>query len=168
MPEHVDPDLFFPAQGESLAQAKAICAGCPVRQPCLEFALEQREVFGVWGGLSERERRTLRRDRQAGKVAAAVLPDVVADDGGKPGPKRVRPDLTAAKPKAVRKTKRAAASVHVEQPWKAVQLVERPKLPGLDGPDRRTVQLCPVCGQGFLNLRHHQRAGHHQLERQAS
>lgn len=161
---NVNPDLFFPAQGESTGPAKAVCAGCEVRQSCLEYALEQREVYGIWGGLSERERRTLRRDRQAGKVAASVLPDVVADEAVKPGRGRVRPDLTAAKPKA----KRPAPSVHVEQPWKAVQLVARPTLPGLGGPDGRTVRRCPVCGQGFLNLRQHQRGGHHQLERQAS
>lgn len=59
-----DPDLFFPAQGESLDPAKQICAECVVRDECLEYALEQRERFGVWGGTSERERRRLRRRRR--------------------------------------------------------------------------------------------------------
>ena len=60
----VDPGLFFPARGESLAAARAVCAGCPVRRECLEHALAQPEKFGVWGGTSERERRVLRRDRR--------------------------------------------------------------------------------------------------------
>ncbi|HEV7524890.1 MAG TPA: WhiB family transcriptional regulator [Acidimicrobiia bacterium] len=54
---------FFPARGESVRDAKAVCARCPVRDECLEFALRLKVAHGVWGGLSERERRTLRRDR---------------------------------------------------------------------------------------------------------
>jgi WhiB family redox-sensing transcriptional regulator len=59
---HADPELFFPvsASGPSLdqvAQAKAICAGCLVRQQCLAFALHTRQDHGVWGGTSEQERR---------------------------------------------------------------------------------------------------------------
>jgi WhiB family redox-sensing transcriptional regulator len=67
----MDPDVFFPDRGESLAPAKAICAECIVRDECLEFALDQGERFGVWGGTSERERRKLRRARReaAAKVA---------------------------------------------------------------------------------------------------
>ena len=63
---HADADrLFFPARGDSTAEAKAICARCPVRNECLEYALEHHEKFGIWGGLSERERRRLRRQRMA-------------------------------------------------------------------------------------------------------
>jgi len=54
---------FFPARGESTRDAKAVCAACPVREECLEFALRLKVAHGVWGGMSERERRTLRRDR---------------------------------------------------------------------------------------------------------
>jgi hypothetical protein len=54
---------FFPARGESVRDAKAVCAGCPVRVQCLDFALRLKVAHGVWGGLSERERRTLRRER---------------------------------------------------------------------------------------------------------
>ena len=54
---------FFPARGESVRDAKAVCARCPVKSDCLEFALRLKVAHGVWGGLSERERRTLRRDR---------------------------------------------------------------------------------------------------------
>jgi WhiB family redox-sensing transcriptional regulator len=54
---------FFPARGESVRDAKAVCAACRVKSECLEFALRLKVAHGVWGGLSERERRTLRRDR---------------------------------------------------------------------------------------------------------
>lgn len=56
-------DLFFPGRGESPAEAKAVCRGCPVRDACLADALEGGERFGVWGGLSERERRRRLRRR---------------------------------------------------------------------------------------------------------
>jgi WhiB family redox-sensing transcriptional regulator len=52
-----DPDLFF-ADGR-VAEAKQVCAGCPVRQACLEQALRKREGHGVWGGADEEERRAL-------------------------------------------------------------------------------------------------------------
>jgi WhiB family redox-sensing transcriptional regulator len=57
-------DLFFPERGASTRTAKAICRQCPVRAECLEFALRSGEKFGIWGGLSERERRRVRRERQ--------------------------------------------------------------------------------------------------------
>src|SRR5579864_6828015 len=53
----VDPDLFFPERGASTREAKEVCRGCVVREDCLEFALANGEKFGIWGGLSERERR---------------------------------------------------------------------------------------------------------------
>ncbi|MEY3362630.1 MAG: hypothetical protein RLZZ538_173 [Actinomycetota bacterium] len=59
----VDPDLFFPERGASTREAKEVCRGCEVRQQCLEYALANGEKFGIWGGLSERERRRLRRQR---------------------------------------------------------------------------------------------------------
>ncbi len=66
----MDPDLFFPDRGESLAPAQAICAECIVADECLEYALVNGERFGVWGGTSERERRRIRRRRrEAAKVA---------------------------------------------------------------------------------------------------
>jgi WhiB family transcriptional regulator, redox-sensing transcriptional regulator len=57
----VDPDIFFPEKGESPAAAKRVCASCEVRAECLQDALDRNERFGVWGGLSERERRILAR-----------------------------------------------------------------------------------------------------------
>ncbi|MCZ2806506.1 WhiB family transcriptional regulator [Modestobacter sp. VKM Ac-2983] len=59
-----DPEAFFPEKGGSTREAKKICTGCEVRAECLEYALTMDERFGIWGGLSERERRRLRR--QAG------------------------------------------------------------------------------------------------------
>ncbi len=60
-----DPEAFFPEKGGSTRDAKRICTGCSVRAQCLEYALENDERFGIWGGLSERERRKLRRGRTA-------------------------------------------------------------------------------------------------------
>ena len=57
-----DPEAFFPEKGGSTREAKRICEGCEVRSQCLEYALANDERFGIWGGLSERERRKLRRD----------------------------------------------------------------------------------------------------------
>ena len=59
----VDPDLFFPERGASTREAEEVCRGCVVRNDCLEYALDNGEKFGIWGGLSERERRRLRRQR---------------------------------------------------------------------------------------------------------
>lgn len=56
-----DPEAFFPEKGGSTREAKRICMGCEVRGECLEYALANDERFGIWGGLSERERRRLKR-----------------------------------------------------------------------------------------------------------
>lgn len=58
---NADPDVFFPEKGGSTREAKRICAECTVRVDCLEYALEHDERFGIWGGMSERERRKLKR-----------------------------------------------------------------------------------------------------------
>jgi WhiB family transcriptional regulator, redox-sensing transcriptional regulator len=57
-----DPEAFFPEKGGSTREAKKICTGCEVKSECLEYALEHDERFGIWGGLSERERRRLKRE----------------------------------------------------------------------------------------------------------
>jgi WhiB family redox-sensing transcriptional regulator len=64
-----NPDVFFPIGTTGIAvdqveDAKRICARCPVQEPCLEFALASNQDAGVWGGLTEDERRTLKRARQ--------------------------------------------------------------------------------------------------------
>ena len=56
-----DPEAFFPEKGGSTREAKRICQACAVRDECLEYALEHDERFGIWGGLSDRERRRLKR-----------------------------------------------------------------------------------------------------------
>lgn len=68
-----DPDLFFPigTSGPALVQAeqaKAVCRRCPVREPCLEYALDSGQTLGVWGGTNETERRALQR--RAGRRAS--------------------------------------------------------------------------------------------------
>ena len=55
------PEAFFPEKGGSTREAKRICQGCEVRDACLDYALAHDERFGIWGGLSERERRRLKR-----------------------------------------------------------------------------------------------------------
>ena len=58
-----DLDLFFPGRGESAEPARRVCARCPVREPCLDYALRHGIVHGIWGGLAERDRRALRSRR---------------------------------------------------------------------------------------------------------
>ena len=60
----LDPEVFHPLSDEEAEDAKAVCALCPVRQMCLEHAIVHREREGVWGGLTERERRRMLRQRQ--------------------------------------------------------------------------------------------------------
>ena len=83
-----DLNLFFPTRGGSAEPARQVCAACPVRQPCLDYAVSNAITDGIWGGLTERERRALRtsylravrleRDRgvavlvAAGYTAAAI------------------------------------------------------------------------------------------------
>jgi WhiB family redox-sensing transcriptional regulator len=56
-----DPEAFFPEKGGSTREAKKVCLSCDVRGECLEYALSNDERFGIWGGLSERERRKLKK-----------------------------------------------------------------------------------------------------------
>ena len=66
-----DPEAFFPDKGGSTREAKRVCRSCEVRVECLEYALEHDERFGIWGGMSERERRRLKREAPCGRVPAA-------------------------------------------------------------------------------------------------
>lgn len=66
-------DLFFPERGASTRAAKAICRECQVRIDCLEFAIRNNEKFGIWGGMSERERRRVRRERQIAASRRAAV-----------------------------------------------------------------------------------------------
>ena len=85
-----DPDMFFPISSagpalDQVSHAKAFCAGCGVRQPCLDFALATGQTHGVWGGTTEEERQRLRRHR---RVSAA--PSGQSREAGQ-RPHRARP-----------------------------------------------------------------------------
>jgi WhiB family redox-sensing transcriptional regulator len=67
-----DPDAFFPEKGGNARDAKKVCAGCDVRAQCLQYALEHEEKHGLWGGLTERERRKLRGPREIGHGTNAM------------------------------------------------------------------------------------------------
>lgn len=60
-----DPEAFHPEKGDSVKAAKQVCMGCTVRTACLEYALAQRDRFGVWGATTERERRRILAERDA-------------------------------------------------------------------------------------------------------
>ena len=64
------PSLFFPSDGVGVDTARRVCDGCPVKDQCLEYALDNRIDHGVWGGTSERERRRILKAR--GVTAAPV------------------------------------------------------------------------------------------------
>ncbi len=60
----VDLDIFFSLDETDQKQALELCRGCPVQQECLRDAIQQREMYGIWGGMRESERRSLIRDRR--------------------------------------------------------------------------------------------------------
>ena len=72
-----DPEVFFPEKGGSTREAEKVCGSCEVRAECLEHALEHDERFGIWGGMSVRERRRLRQSD-----ADATGPTSAETDGG--------------------------------------------------------------------------------------
>lgn len=78
-----DPQLFFPERSwdskDQVAEAKQICASCPVREDCLDRALADNEQWGVWGGLTQSERRRLRRrprERRCEICGASFTPTI--------------------------------------------------------------------------------------------
>jgi len=76
------PEIFFPSDGVGVEVARHYCAECPVKGPCLEYALENHIEHGVWGGASERERRRIARSRRSVGHPAPVA-----------GPASVRPAI---------------------------------------------------------------------------
>ena len=82
-----DPEAWFVEKGGSVAPAKKVCGACPVTAECLEYALEHREMFGVWGGLTERQRRPLLadRERESGAVRCASGHHILAGGNVLPG-----------------------------------------------------------------------------------
>ena len=97
-----DPESFFPEKGGSTREAKKVCLACEVRSECLEYALAHDERFGIWGGLSERERRRLKRprsDRPRPRVRARNRRDGVTASVG-PRPRRDVPSWRARPPQS--------------------------------------------------------------------
>ena len=74
-----DPDQFFPEQGDNPTAAKRICAGCEVRPECLSYAMTNNLKHGVWGGLSEQQRKRLRAVQRRARVLS--LPRPATDTG---------------------------------------------------------------------------------------
>ena len=66
----VDPNFFFPKEGDSIKSQQEFCAGCEVRAECLDYALRAGEKFGIWGGHSERARRRIARKRRLQRLAS--------------------------------------------------------------------------------------------------
>jgi WhiB family redox-sensing transcriptional regulator len=60
-----DTEIFFPANADEEAEALSICATCPVRAQCLDYAVRNRETYGIWGGTTPEQRRRMRRERAA-------------------------------------------------------------------------------------------------------
>jgi hypothetical protein len=120
---------FFPGRGESAAPAKAVCRRCPVRSPCLEFALKH-DVSGVWGGTSERQRRQMVAGAPWAELSAAQRQAIV-DRALAPKP--------ATRPRPPRK-KRAPAPKPARKPKPAPELDEMLRQlrerAGLDAADR--------------------------------
>lgn len=65
----VDADAFFPEKGGSSVAMKRICNVCPVKQDCLEYALDNDERYGIWGGTSERERARMKREQRQAQAS---------------------------------------------------------------------------------------------------
>jgi hypothetical protein len=83
----IDPDLWFADSSRRIhARAASICDRCPVRRPCLAWALVFDERFGVWGGLSPAGRRALRRRLTAGEPLDTVLDEELRSSGSAPVP----------------------------------------------------------------------------------
>jgi WhiB family redox-sensing transcriptional regulator len=60
-----ETEIFFPATPDEEAEALSICATCPVRAQCLDYAVRNRETYGIWGGTTPEQRRRMRRERAA-------------------------------------------------------------------------------------------------------
>jgi WhiB family redox-sensing transcriptional regulator len=79
-----DPELFFPRRGADTSAARSLCRACPVRDECLDYALETRQKFGIWGGMTEGQRRRLRRSAVPESAAGQVMDRSDADDPTRP------------------------------------------------------------------------------------
>lgn len=100
-------DELFP-EGRDQKRARAVCMGCPVRATCLAEALDNRIEWGVWGGMTERERRQLLRQRPDVQSWAAVLADQDEDLRQQPG--------ILARPHVVRRGQEEPTPIRREEP----------------------------------------------------
>lgn len=122
----VGDDFWFPEKGGSTAAAKRVCRSCVVRAECLEYALEHDERFGIWGGMSERERRRLKRGADKAAIAAAdAAQDAAAATAARQAAvlARVNSARLAEAARPARAARRAALGLpepSVPQPRKAV------------------------------------------------
>jgi WhiB family redox-sensing transcriptional regulator len=91
------PDTFFPSDGAGVEVARKICADCPVKSPCLEYAMENHIDHGVWGGTSERERRRIARRRRlaAAEAAGQTTPAIGPAAGPAVGPAMAGDEVAA-------------------------------------------------------------------------
>lgn len=103
-----DPELFFPGKGGSPRTAKRVCAQCAAQPECLAWAIEHEEVFGVWGGLSTRERRK--------RAGLPPTPPVAKPVDEAPGNRRPRRKLTASE--------RERVAVLTARGWSSPQIAE--------------------------------------------
>lgn len=69
----IEPEVFFPVAEEDAWRAKEICNACPVKEPCLVASLRNRERYGVWGGVSEKERQDMFRRGVAQRILSGDL-----------------------------------------------------------------------------------------------
>lgn len=72
----VEPEVFFPVSEEDAWRAKEICGTCVVRETCLTFSLQNRERYGVWGGVTEKERQDMFRRGVAQRILAGAVREV--------------------------------------------------------------------------------------------
>jgi WhiB family redox-sensing transcriptional regulator len=137
-------DWFHPDRGESTGEARAVCAACPVRPDCLQWAITNGERFGVWGGTSERERRRIRRRLAAGDPVPELEPDwTPTDSRGRPPllvlpptPEEPEVDLATATPEPT--TNNGTG-------------------PPLDPATGRPTDVCVNCGKRYTPKRRDQR-----------
>jgi len=121
-----DPEAFFPEKGGSTREAKRVCRSCEVRAECLEYALDHDEAFGIWGGMSERERRRLKTPRPHGRPLSSRYRGVSWSERlgkwrARPyiGGKRVHLGVFADEEEAGRAVAEAMAAGQATQPGRA-------------------------------------------------
>lgn len=100
----VNSEVFFPARGENTGPAKSICRACDVQAECLAYALNNGEHHGIWGGMSERQRRRIRRIKATGPIpppsesstAATTATTATSTSAPSPAPRAAMPTLPTA------------------------------------------------------------------------